>query len=208
MRAYLQEREVREREEVERQKLARPSNMMRSTNVSDKDLFEAELIKDLMVSYFDIVRRNVLDTVPKSIMFFLVNDSKNRVQNELVASLYVMRARERERERARGRARDRVRVSACLIVLTRQLHRYKENLFAELLEEGPQVATRRQACQQLLDVLKRAHTILNEVRDMNVSLLCLLNVRRACCSSLMRVFHSCPSRRHTRQICATEASCV
>lgn len=82
-----------------------------------------------MQSYFDIVRRNVLDTVPKSIMFFLVNDSKNRVQNELVASLY------------------------------------KENLFAELLEEGPQVASRRQQCQSLLEVLRKAHTILNEVRD-------------------------------------------
>jgi dynamin 1-like protein len=104
--------------------------MMRSTNVSDKDLFEAELIKDLMVSYFDIVRRNILDTVPKSIMYFLVNESKNRVQNELVAALY------------------------------------KEELFSELLEEGPQVASRRQACEQLLGVLKRAHLILNEVRDM------------------------------------------
>lgn len=124
------EREAFAREEAERQKLARPSNMMRSTNVSDKDLFEAELIKDLMVSYFDIVRRNILDTVPKSIMYFLVNESKNRVQNELVATLY------------------------------------KEELFGELLEEGPQVASRRQACEKLLTVLKRAHTILNEVRDM------------------------------------------
>jgi len=45
--------------------------MMKSSNISDKDLFEAELIKDLMVSYFNIVRRNVLDTVPKTIMYFL-----------------------------------------------------------------------------------------------------------------------------------------
>jgi hypothetical protein len=127
-----EEKEERERAEYERQKLAKPTNMMRSTDVSDKDLFEAELIKDLMDSYFSIVRRNVLDTVPKSIMFYLVNDSKNRVQNELVEALY------------------------------------KENLFAELLEEGPQVASRRQACSKMLDVLKRAHVILNEVRDMSV----------------------------------------
>ena len=127
-----EEKEAREREDSERRKLARPNNMMQSTNVSDKDLFEAELIKDLMVSYFDIVRRNVLDTVPKSIMYFLVNESKDKVQNELVAALY------------------------------------KEDLFDELLEEGPQVAARRQQCKQLLDVLKRAHKILNEVRDFNV----------------------------------------
>lgn len=86
----------------------------------------------MQVSYFDIVRRNVMDTVPKSIMFFLVNESKNRVQNELVASLY------------------------------------KEQLFSELLEEGPNVAARRQACEKMLAVLKRAHQILNEVRDMEL----------------------------------------
>ncbi len=45
---------------------------------------------------------------------------------------------------------------------------YKENLFSELLEEGPQVATRRQQCSTLLDVLKRAHSILNEVRDFDL----------------------------------------
>ncbi len=131
-RRETEEREERERVEYERQKLAKPTNMMRSTDVSDKDLFEAELIKDLMDSYFNIVRRNVLDTVPKTIMYYLVNDSKNKVQNELVAALY------------------------------------KENLFSELLEEGPQVAARRQACSTLLDVLKRAHTILNEVRDFDL----------------------------------------
>ena len=76
-----------------------------------------------MESYFTIVRRNVLDTVPKSIMYYLVNDSKNRIQNELVAALY------------------------------------KEDLFSELLEEGPQVANKRQRCQKLLEVLKRAHKL-------------------------------------------------
>jgi len=128
----LAEKQERERIEYERQKLARPQNMMRSTDVSDKDLFEAELIKDLMDSYFNIVRRNILDTVPKSIMYYLVNDSKNRIQNELVAALY------------------------------------KEELFSELLEEGPQVASKRQHCQKMLDVLKKAHRILNEVRDFSV----------------------------------------
>ena len=126
------EDEERAKIEYERQKLARPENMLRTTNASDKDVFEAELIKDLMESYFTIVRRNVLDTVPKSIMFYLVNDSKNRMQNELVASLY------------------------------------KEELFSELLEEGPQVANQRQRCSKLLDVLKKAHRILNEVRDFSL----------------------------------------
>ncbi|KAH3731783.1 dynamin GTPase [Pelomyxa schiedti] len=56
--------------------------------VSDKDKFEAEVIKHLLKAYFDIVRKNVLDTVPKAIMHFLVNATKESLQNELVKALY------------------------------------------------------------------------------------------------------------------------
>ena len=41
-----------------------------------------------MSSYFEIVRKNVSDLVPKSIMHFLVNMSKEHIQNELVRCLY------------------------------------------------------------------------------------------------------------------------
>ena len=44
--------------------------------------------ENLLSSYFDIVRKNVGDSVPKSIMFFLVNTSKDSIQNELVRCLY------------------------------------------------------------------------------------------------------------------------
>jgi hypothetical protein len=42
----------------------------------------------LLKSYFKIVRKNIKDKVPKSIMFFLVNNSKEQIQNELVQELY------------------------------------------------------------------------------------------------------------------------
>ena len=45
-------------------------------------------IENLLSSYFDIVRKNIQDTVPKSIMYFLVNESKETIQNELVRNLY------------------------------------------------------------------------------------------------------------------------
>lgn len=35
-----------------------------------------------------IIRKNIQDSVPKSIMHFLVNDAKDNLQSELVASLY------------------------------------------------------------------------------------------------------------------------
>ena len=49
---------------------------------------EMEIIKNLIISYFDIVRKNFQDLVPKTIMHFLVNNFKASLQNELVTQLY------------------------------------------------------------------------------------------------------------------------
>lgn len=49
---------------------------------------EIEIIKNLIGSYFDIVKKNFTDLVPKSIMHFLVLAFKNSMQNELVSQLY------------------------------------------------------------------------------------------------------------------------
>lgn len=99
---------------------------------TDRENFETELIKHLLISYFDIVRKNIKDTVPKTIIHFLVNKSKEDIQNELVASLY------------------------------------KENLFDHLLQESQVVAQRRDVCKIMMDSLRKAHDILNEVRDYQV----------------------------------------
>jgi len=65
-----------------------PATIKPTTKLTDKESFETELIKHLLISYFDVVRKNIKDTVPKSIMHFLVNSSKEHIQNELVACLY------------------------------------------------------------------------------------------------------------------------
>ncbi len=109
-----------------------PSVLQAGSVTTDREQFETELIRSLLVSYFNIVRKNIQDTVPKSVMQFLVNRSKNDIQNELVKSLY------------------------------------KEELFDELLEESPAIASRRKACKQMVDMLSRAQEILNEVRDFNI----------------------------------------
>ena len=46
------------------------------------------IIKRLIESYFEIVRKNVRDAVPKTIMSFLVNKAKNSIHTELVSIIY------------------------------------------------------------------------------------------------------------------------
>ena len=65
-----------------------PSSMRSHSKPSSREVMETELIKNLIVSYFNVVRKNVCDSVPKSIMCFLVNESKNIAHRELVRSLY------------------------------------------------------------------------------------------------------------------------
>lgn len=49
---------------------------------------EVELIQSLIRSYFVITKKNIQDTVPKSVMHFLVNYVQENLQNELVSNLY------------------------------------------------------------------------------------------------------------------------
>lgn len=46
------------------------------------------IIKSLIVSYFDTVRKSMNDMVPKTVMAFLVNKTKSLAQRELVAAIY------------------------------------------------------------------------------------------------------------------------
>jgi len=66
-----------------------PANM-KQTDIppSDRELSEMHVIKSLIASYFEVVRKTFTDMVPKTIMFFLVNHVKDAMQNELVSELY------------------------------------------------------------------------------------------------------------------------
>ncbi|CAG8629061.1 8809_t:CDS:10, partial [Ambispora leptoticha] len=59
-----------------------------SHNLTEQEEMETQLIRSLITSYFNIVRKMVQDVVPKAIMHLLVNNSRESVQNRLVAELY------------------------------------------------------------------------------------------------------------------------
>jgi dynamin 1-like protein len=97
---------------------------------TEKEKVEIEIIKILIDSYFKIVKLHVQDAVPKAIMHFLVNMSKETIQSELVKNLY------------------------------------KEELITELLTETDEFAIKRNTCIVYLESLKKALSIVQEVRDM------------------------------------------
>eukprot|EP00698_Gefionella_okellyi_P023713 TRINITY_DN8177_c0_g1_i1.p1 TRINITY_DN8177_c0_g1~~TRINITY_DN8177_c0_g1_i1.p1 ORF type:complete len:761 (-),score=225.90 TRINITY_DN8177_c0_g1_i1:40-2274(-) len=109
-----------------------PSSLQAAPSDGERDHMETELIQTLLTSYFNIVRKNIQDSVPKTIMHFLVNCAKDNIQNELVSQLY------------------------------------REELFDEMLAETMEVVEKRRRCREMLGVLRKAHEIVNEVRDTSV----------------------------------------
>lgn len=69
--------------------LETPPNVLKATgSLSEREYVEIEIIKLLLTSYFNIVKRTVSDLIPKSIMFHLVSYSKEEMQRALLADLY------------------------------------------------------------------------------------------------------------------------
>ncbi|CCM05028.1 uncharacterized protein FIBRA_07228 [Fibroporia radiculosa] len=56
--------------------------------LSERETMETEVIKLLIHSYFNIVKREMIDMVPKAISLTLVNHSKDNLQRELLQELY------------------------------------------------------------------------------------------------------------------------
>ncbi|KAF9513312.1 hypothetical protein BS47DRAFT_1296472 [Hydnum rufescens UP504] len=56
--------------------------------LNEREQMETEVIKLLIHSYFNIIKREMIDMVPKSISLTLVNHSKENLQKELLQELY------------------------------------------------------------------------------------------------------------------------
>ncbi|KAK3044770.1 vacuolar protein sorting-associated protein 1 [Coniosporium uncinatum] len=67
---------------------APPPTLKASGVLSEKETQEVEVIKLLITSYFNIVRRTMIDMVPKAIMLTLVQHTKEEMQRELLEQMY------------------------------------------------------------------------------------------------------------------------
>ena len=66
-----------------------PGTMRAADNQeSARVIMETRVIQNLIYSYYGIVKKTISDQVPKTIMAFLVNESRQICQSELVAQIY------------------------------------------------------------------------------------------------------------------------
>ncbi|CAO3599123.1 unnamed protein product [Absidia cylindrospora] len=67
---------------------APPQSLKATGALSDREFMETEVIKLLIQSYYNIVKRTMIDMVPKAIMLKLVSHAKEELQRELLTELY------------------------------------------------------------------------------------------------------------------------
>ncbi|KAI8141297.1 Dynamin central region-domain-containing protein [Fennellomyces sp. T-0311] len=65
-----------------------PPSLKATGALSEREYMETEVIKLLIQSYYNIVKRTMIDMVPKAIMLNLVSRAKEGLQHELLAELY------------------------------------------------------------------------------------------------------------------------
>ncbi|XP_021276050.1 dynamin-related protein 3A-like isoform X2 [Herrania umbratica] len=68
--------------------LCEPPSILRPLEMSENEATEIIITKLLVQSYFDLVRKNIQDLVPKAIMHFLVNHTKRNLHNTFIQILY------------------------------------------------------------------------------------------------------------------------
>lgn len=65
-----------------------PLVVMPAEAPSEREHMDTKLLKSLLLSYFTIVKRKLIDSVPKTIMHFMVNRVQESLHAECIAALY------------------------------------------------------------------------------------------------------------------------
>mmetsp|Transcript_39439 Transcript_39439/g.92250 ORF Transcript_39439/g.92250 Transcript_39439/m.92250 type:complete len:125 (+) Transcript_39439:183-557(+) len=59
------------------------------STLSDREVLEANVLRQLLEHYFKIVRAAVLDAVPKAVMLMMVNAIQDNIQERLMQAIYL-----------------------------------------------------------------------------------------------------------------------
>ncbi|GMY38968.1 dynamin-related protein 3A-like [Fagus crenata] len=118
--------------------LREPPTVLRPTEGhSEQEAIEIAVTKLLLRSYYDIVRKNIEDSIPKAIMHFLVNHTKRELHNVFIKKLYRENLFEEMLQEPEEVAMKRKRTRETLRVLQQAFRTLDElPLDAETVEKG------------------------------------------------------------------------
>ncbi|KAL4614969.1 hypothetical protein ACB092_07G090900 [Castanea dentata] len=118
--------------------LREPPTILRPTEGhSEQEAVEIAVTKLLLRSYYDIVRKNIEDSIPKAIMHFLVNHTKRELHNVFIKKLYRENLFEEMLQEPEEVAMKRKRTRDSLRVLQQAFRTLDElPLDAETVEKG------------------------------------------------------------------------
>ncbi|KAF8044140.1 hypothetical protein BT93_A2198 [Corymbia citriodora subsp. variegata] len=125
--------------------LREPPTILRpSESHSEQEAIEIAVTKLLLRSYYDIVRKNIEDSIPKAIMHFLVNHTKRELHNVFIKKLYRENLFEEMLQEPDEIAMKRKRTRETLRVLQQAFRTLDElPLEAETIEKGYSVGADR-----------------------------------------------------------------
>ncbi|KAF3679985.1 Dynamin-related protein 3B [Capsicum annuum] len=119
-----------------------PSVLRPSETHSDQEAVVIAITRLLLRSYYDIVRKNIEDLIPKAIMHFLVNQTKRDLHNVFIKKLYRENLLEEMLQEPDEIATKRKRTCETLRVLQQAFKTLEElPLDAETVERGYSLST-------------------------------------------------------------------
>ncbi|KAK9095361.1 hypothetical protein Scep_026830 [Stephania cephalantha] len=119
-----------------------PAVLKPTESHSEQETIEVAVTKLLLKSYYDIVRKNIEDSVPKAIMHFLVNHTKRELHNIFIKKLYRENLFEEMLQEPDEVAMKRKRTREMLRVLQQAFRTLDElPLEAESVEKGYSLGT-------------------------------------------------------------------
>uniref|UniRef100_A0A3B3H4J0 Dynamin-1-like protein n=1 Tax=Oryzias latipes TaxID=8090 RepID=A0A3B3H4J0_ORYLA len=132
-----------------------------SRKLSAKEQRDCEIIQRLINSYFLIVRKSIQDSVPKTVMHFLVNFVKEHLQSELVGQLYKQGLLQELLIESQETAQQRTEVAQMLEVL-----KYKAlHIFLLVSVNLPAPPPPPPPPYFYFQALKKANNIISEIRE-------------------------------------------
>ena len=151
---------------------APPPTLKASGTLSERENIEVEVIKLLIASYYNIVKRTMIDMVPKAIMLNLVqyvspfgSPSHNQPFFLFISSLPILRGLDPFAKTFRV-YQTNMRFRFTKDEMQKELleNMYRASELDDLLKESDYTIRRRKECQQMVESLSRASEIVSQVQ--------------------------------------------